>query len=70
MFYIWPTKLQKILLMQNEKKTLFGFGLVLIVEKTNNLVLVRNLVRNLVPKIRSNFEFNKLLMRTKINGFD
>jgi hypothetical protein len=37
---IWPTKLQKNLFMQNEKKTLFGYGLVLILEKTNNLILV------------------------------
>jgi hypothetical protein len=53
-----------------KKKTLFGYGLVLILEKTNNLILVQNLVPNLVPKIRSNSKFNKLLMRTRINDFD
>jgi hypothetical protein len=37
---IWTTKLQKKLFVQNEKKSLFGYGLVFILEKTNNLVLV------------------------------
>ncbi len=52
------------------KKTLFGLGSNLIFEKINNLILVRNLVPNLVPKIKSNSKFNKLLMRIRINGFD
>jgi hypothetical protein len=53
-----------------KKKHYLGYGLVLILEKTNNLILVQTLVPNLVPKIRSNSKFNKLLIRTKINDFD
>jgi hypothetical protein len=63
-------KVAKKIIHAKWKKTLFGYGLVLILEKTNNLILVQNLVPNLVPKIRFNSKFNKLLIRTKINDFD